>query len=122
SALSSHSQHFRRSDYVRDLGLDAGPGAEVRVFGLSRWLGVTFHEIWRATTEGMYGKWAVGPWRLGTLVGLSVAVQVFAFGFIAYGGVRGWLTLTTVVVALQAVLRVDGMSADSSVRAGALLL
>jgi ATP-binding cassette, subfamily B, bacterial len=101
---ASFARLRRRRDYFRDLITAGGAGKEIRIFGLSDWLGgryretayAALHPVWRSRRRRIYGAYA-----------LSAPVWLVLSGVAVVGAARaaagGSLSLGELVYVLQAI-------------------
>jgi ABC-type multidrug transport system fused ATPase/permease subunit len=102
---------LRRADYYRDLALRPAAAKEVRVWGLSGWLGERYEAAWRGAMGPLWRVRRPGRavlWLCTTAVAL---MNLASFGLLAWAAVRGDLALGALAVYTQATLAASGFRA-----------
>ncbi|HUQ64319.1 MAG TPA: ABC transporter ATP-binding protein [Acidimicrobiales bacterium] len=93
SALRGHARRFRRSSYFRNLALTPGAAKEVRVFGLSSWVGDRFGAEWRIAMEGFWRDRPKGRWVPPTCALVIGGALVGTYALLGRSAARGEITL-----------------------------
>lgn len=99
------SPMLRRDAYLRDLGVDPAAAKELRVFGLTGWVGRRYcdsYESWMRVLWAERRRVFLWPYLAYTTVGLAVAVLVAVD--IARDAAQGRIGLTALALGLQAVM------------------
>ncbi|GAA5188819.1 ABC transporter ATP-binding protein [Rugosimonospora acidiphila] len=102
---------MRRAGYLRDLVLTPGPAKEVRLFGLTGWLGDRFRAEWDSAMEKV---WAARHGRrraFAAALGGVVAVNFAAYALLAGAALRHAIGLGALVVFLRAVTLAASLNA-----------
>ncbi|MCM0640392.1 ABC transporter ATP-binding protein [Cellulomonas wangsupingiae] len=96
---------FRRATYLRTLALSGSAAKELRVFGLTGWLGDRYadaHRQWLAPVWRARRRIYLLPYLAYTAIGLAVSVLVFVA--LARTGAAGSVTLAELAIGLQATM------------------
>lgn len=96
---------YRREEYLRDAAIGPAGAKEIRVFGLTGWLGGRYADVY---LQSMHHLWTarrkvfLWPYLAYTAIGLVVATSVLVT--LARQASAGVITLTELTLALQATL------------------
>lgn len=93
AALRGHARRFRRSSYFRDLALKPGAAKEVRVFGLSPWIGDRFAEAWGAAMAGFRSDRPRGWWLPPTAALVLGGTLCLTYALLGRSAARGEISL-----------------------------
>ncbi|HEX8771860.1 MAG TPA: ABC transporter ATP-binding protein/permease, partial [Acidimicrobiales bacterium] len=92
-ALRGHARRFRRSSYFRDLALTPGAAKEVRVFGLSSWIGERFGAEWSVAMAGFWRDRPKGRWVPPACALVIGGALVGTYALLGRSAARGEITL-----------------------------
>ncbi|GAB3741853.1 ABC transporter ATP-binding protein [Microlunatus parietis] len=130
AVIYGQSSALRRSEYLRDLALEAGPAKELRILGLRDWLIGRFEESWLAAMRPVWRSRRPDPLSVGGSVLAIIVVDTLSYGLLVAAGLGvgpgpGQLSLAAVAVFVQALAGVNSFMAfddDNAHLAAAALL
>ncbi|SRR5216683_1257424 len=94
----------RKSEYLRKLGIQAGAGKEIRVFGLAGWLRGSLREAYLAWLKPLWAeRRRVYLWPFVWFAAWGLAVAAAVFGALGASAAHS-VTLTSFVLVMQAAL------------------
>lgn len=105
------SSVLRRGEYLRDLALNAPAAKEIRIWGMLDWLIERFESTWRTAIEPVWKRRRPSALVIFGTSGAVVLVDALSYGLLAWGAVRGDLSLAALAVFIQAVQRANAFSA-----------
>jgi ABC-type multidrug transport system fused ATPase/permease subunit len=94
----------RRSDYLRDLALTPPAAKELRVWGMLDWLLSRFDAAWLEAMAPVWRTRRPGRPVIWLTAGLVTAVNLVAFGLLAWAAIRGDIGLAALAVYSRAAL------------------
>jgi ABC-type multidrug transport system fused ATPase/permease subunit len=101
----------RRSDYLRDLALTPSAAKELRVWGMVDWLLERYDAAWLTAMTAVWRTRQPGRPTVWLSAGVVTAVNLVAFGLLAWAAVRGDLGLAALVVYSRAALEASAFRA-----------
>jgi len=131
AVVYGQSGALRRSEYLRDLALTAGPAKELRILGVLDWVIARFRTAWRGAMEPVWRARRPRPGAVGAAVGLIVLVDLVSYGLLVAAGLGvapgiGPISLAAVAVFVQALGGANSFMAfdddNAYLAAGALLV
>ena len=105
------SSALRRSEYLRDLALQAPAAKEVRIWGMLGFLVDRFEAAWRTAIEPVWKERRPRPVMLFGSTGLVLLLNLASFGLLAFAATRGEVSLAALAVFTQALVGANGYAA-----------
>ncbi len=105
------SSALRRSEYLRELALQAPAAKELRMWGMLGWLVDRFETSWRSAIEPVWRERKPGAGALFGSTGAVLVLNLVSYGLLAWAAARGDLALAALAVYTQALAGANAYAA-----------
>ncbi|MCX4672946.1 ABC transporter ATP-binding protein/permease [Streptomyces sp. NBC_01381] len=108
-SMEAAGEVIRRAGYLRSLAVDPEPAKEIRVFGLGDWLADRMTAVWQSGMARVWATRGTAARRAYGAVGFVVLAEGVVLGYAAFAAARGDLSLTQLVISVQAALALPAL-------------